>query len=125
MLNREARARKFAFQILGTGCKYHLATESKGERERWVKGLDALLYGPPQPGIVCKDLMCIIICTCTTSMYVHTHMHSFEEENMLWRSFVLVYASAEKTMYMLVCDMNVPMLLVLGQLHVATITCSY
>lgn len=54
VLNREARARKFAFQILGTGCKYHLATESGGDRERWVRGLEGLLFGPPQPGIVCE-----------------------------------------------------------------------
>lgn len=54
VLNREARARKFAFQVLSTSCKYHLATESAEEREKWVKGLEALLFGPPQPGIVCK-----------------------------------------------------------------------
>ena len=54
VLNREARARKFAFQVLGTGCKYHLAVESAEERERWVKELENLLFGPPQPGIVCE-----------------------------------------------------------------------
>ena len=54
ILNREARARKFAFQVLSTGCKYHLATESAEEREKWVKGLASLLFGPPQQGVVCE-----------------------------------------------------------------------
>lgn len=58
VLNREARARKFSFQILATGCKYHLAAESAEDRERWVKGLKQLLFGPPQHGIVC-EFLCI------------------------------------------------------------------
>ena len=56
VLNRDARAKKFAFQILATGCKYHLAAESAEDRERWVQGLKRLLFGPPQLGVVCEPL---------------------------------------------------------------------
>jgi hypothetical protein len=60
VLNRDARARRFAFQVLGTGCKYHLAVESAEERERWVKGLENFLFGPPQLGIVYEHQVRVI-----------------------------------------------------------------
>ena len=60
VLNREARGKRFAFQILCMGCKYHLATGCAEERERWVRGLETLLFGPPQPGIVCECILYII-----------------------------------------------------------------
>ena len=60
VLNRDARAKKFAFQILATGCKYHLATETPEDREKWVQGLKRLLFGPPRPGVVCEPHTCIM-----------------------------------------------------------------
>ena len=69
VLNREARGKRFAFQILCMGCKYHLATGCAEERERWVRGLETLLFGPPQPGIVCECILYII--WFYSSVYIH------------------------------------------------------
>ena len=50
----DVRARRFPFQILATGAKFQLATESAEERKQWMQGLEDLLFGPPKPKIVCE-----------------------------------------------------------------------
>ncbi|CAI8021779.1 hypothetical protein GBAR_LOCUS12861 [Geodia barretti] len=60
VLDREARAKRFAFQILATGCKYHLATDTAEDREIWVQGLKQFLFGPPRRGVVYEYQVIVI-----------------------------------------------------------------
>ena len=49
------KTNKFEFQILATSGRHQFAARTVEECATWVEELNKFLFGPPEPGIVCKS----------------------------------------------------------------------
>ena len=86
VMNRAARARRHAFQILGMGTKYHFAAQTETECQAWMDAITRVTAGMPETGVECEY-------TCTLSHSILSHSTLLilsKDEHTLWQECVCV-----------------------------------